>query len=194
MSASVYGFYRDQNYVGTHIGNVDNTIANFNLKNFGFRVGGPIIKDKLFFFINAERELRTDPPTGNYSAATQANPANGQSVSQASASDLNTLSSFLMSKYNYNPGPYQGYSLASNSDKFTAKIDWNISQNHRFNIKYNYLKSYRDVPPSGSGSISNRSQTVFGLPFYGSYYRINNNINSFIAELNSTFGPSLPTT
>ena len=188
VSASVYGFYRDQKYVGKQIGDVNNPVPTFNLKNFGFRVGGPIIKDKLFFFLNAERELRTDPPAGNYTAATSTNPANGQTVSQASDADLTTLSNFLMTNYNYNPGAYQGYSLASNSDKITAKLDWNISQNHRFNIKYNYLKSYRDVPPSGSGSISNRSQTIYGLPFYGAYYRINNNLNSFIAELNSTFG------
>ncbi|WP_223648551.1 carboxypeptidase-like regulatory domain-containing protein [Hymenobacter psoromatis] len=188
VSASVYGFYRDQKYVGKQIADVNNPVPTFNLKNFGFRVGGPIIKDKLFFFLNAERELRTDPPTGNYTASGPGNPANGQTVSQASAQDLTTLNSFLMSNYNYSPGAYQGYSLASNSDKITAKIDWNISSNHRFNIKYNYLKSYRDVPPSGSGSISNRSQTIYGLPYFGSYYRINNNLNSFIAELNSTFG------
>ncbi|NML66629.1 TonB-dependent receptor [Hymenobacter sp. RP-2-7] len=191
VSASIYGFYRDQKYTGSHIADVNNNIANFNLKNFGFRVGGPIIKDKVFFFLNAERELRSDPPTGNYMAATTANPTDGQSISQVAASDLNTLSSFLTSNYGYNPGPYQGYQLAQNSDKITAKIDWNISSNHRFNIKYNYLKSYRDLPPSNSGAVNSsasRSQTLFGLPYLSSYYRINNNINSFIAELNSTLG------
>jgi hypothetical protein len=188
VSASIYGFYRDQKYVGSRIGDVNNNIANFNLKNFGFRVGGPIIKDKLFFFLNAERELRNDPPTGNYQASTPTTPADGQTFSQVSASDLNTLTGFLSQKYGYDTGPYQSYQLAQNSDKITAKIDWNISNNHRFNIKYNYLKSYRDVPPSGSGSISNRSQTIYGLPYLGAYYRINNNINSFIGELNSTFG------
>ena len=185
VSASIYGFYRNQNYVGKQIGDVTNTIPNFNLKNFGFRVGGPIIKDKLFFFLNAERELRQDPPTGNYSAFRG---TGGLTTSGAAASDLDALSNFLTTKYNYNPGAYEGYTLASNSDKITAKLDWNISANHRFNIKYNYLKSYRDVPPSSSGSIGSRSQTLFGLPYLSAYYRINNNINSFIAELNSTFG------
>ncbi|MDJ0365677.1 TonB-dependent receptor [Hymenobacter sp. H14-R3] len=189
VSASVYGFYRDQKYVSKQIGDVNNPVPTFNLKNFGFRVGGPIIKDKLFFFLNAERELRTDPPSGNYQAATAGNPANGQTVSQASARDLDALSSFLTQNYNYSPGAYQGYSLASNSDKITAKLDWNISANHRFNIKYNYLKSYRDVPPSSSGAIgNNRAQTIYGLPYAGAYYRINNNLNSIIAELNSSFG------
>ena len=185
FSGSIYGFYRDQTYLGKDVGDVNNPLANFNLKNFGFRVGGPIIKDKLFFFVNAERELRQEPPAGNYSAFRG---ENGPTVSQASGTDLDNLSNFLTSKYGFNPGPFEGYKLAQNSDKITAKLDWNISGNHRFNIKYNYLKSYRDVSPSSSGSIGSRSQTQFGLPYYGAFYRINNNLNSIIAELNSTLG------
>ncbi len=193
FSASVYGFYRNQKLVSQKVGPVEQAIPNFNLYNIGFRFGGPIVKDKLFFFVNAERERRNDPPTGNY-AATQVdaigNVTNaGLFTSAARASDLNTLSNFLSTNYGYNAGPYEGYTLASNSDKATIKLDWNISQNHRFNIKYNYLKSYRDVAASSSGAIgAGRAQSAFGLPFLSSYYRINNNLNSFIAELNSTFG------
>ncbi|HET9503441.1 MAG TPA: carboxypeptidase regulatory-like domain-containing protein [Hymenobacter sp.] len=193
FSGSVYGFYRNQKLVGKRVGNVEQGIPNFNLYNVGFRFGGPIVKDKLFFFVNAERERRNDPPTGNY-AATQLN-ANGSAAnaglftSAARAVDLGILSNFLSTNYGYNAGPYEGFVLASNSDKLTAKLDWNISQSHRFNIKYNYLRSYRDVPASSSGAIgAGRAQSQFGLPFLSSYYRINNNLNSFIAELNSTFG------
>jgi hypothetical protein len=188
FSASVYGFYRNQDFVSKKVQDSNSPIATFNLNNIGFRFGGPIIKDKLFFFVNAERERRTDPPTGNYSAGRAG--LSGPTVSNAQASDLDALSNFLVSKYNYNPGAYEGYTQASNSDKLTAKLDWNISQNHRFNIKYNYLKSYRDVPPNSSAAIGSngRAQSIVGLPYLSSYYRINNNLNSFIAELNSTFG------
>jgi hypothetical protein len=193
FSASVYSFYRNQKLVGQKVGSVQQAIPNFNLYNVGFRFGGPIVKDKLFFFVNYERERRNDPPTGNY-AATQVD-ANGNITnaglftSAVRASDLNTLSSFLSTNYGFTPGPYEGYTLASNSDKGTAKLDWNINKNHRFNIKYNYLKSYRDVPASSSGAIgAGRAQSAFGLPYLSSYYRINNNLNSFIAELNSTLG------
>jgi hypothetical protein len=187
FSASVYGFYRNQDFVGKKVQDSNSPIPTFNLYNVGFRFGGPIIKDKLFFFVNAERERRNDPPTNNYTA-NRGTP--GSTVSGVAASDLDALSTFLTSNYGYNPGPYEGYTLASNSDKITAKLDWNISQNHRFNVKYNYLKSYRDVAPSSSGAIGSngRAQSVIGLPFLSPYYRINNNLNSFIAELNSTFG------
>nr|WP_071885772.1 TonB-dependent receptor [Hymenobacter sedentarius] len=190
ISASIYDFYRNQKLVGNKVGDVTSDYPKFNLNNVGFRVGGPIIKDKLFFFINAESERRNDPPTGNFTANRQDTPAPvGGTVSNASGRELDILSNFLQQQYGYNPGPYENYNLKSNSDKATVKIDWNISNNHRFNIKYNYLKSYADIPPSTSGAINNqRSQSQFGLPFLSSYYRINNNLNSLIAELNSTFG------
>ncbi|RYU76058.1 TonB-dependent receptor [Hymenobacter persicinus] len=189
VSGSIYGFYRNQDLVGSKVGDVTSDYPKFNLKNYGFRVGGPIIKDKLFFFLNAEQERRNDPPTGNYTALKPGQTAGGN-ISQASSTDLDALSQFLSSKYGYNTGPYEGYQLKSNSDKATAKLDWNISAAHRLSVKYNYLKSYRDVPPSSSGlSLAGaRAQSNTSLPYLAAYYRINNNLNSVIAELNSTFG------
>lgn len=193
FTGSVYFFNRNQRgfFLGRRVGDQEVPITDFRLQNYGFRVGGPIVKDKVFFFLNGERERRTDPPSGNFVASRSDLPANGTSVSQVSELSLNTLSDFLQNQYSYNSGPYQNYSQRQNSDKITAKIDWNISQNHRFNIKYNYLKSYADIPPSGSGSINTavgRTGNQFGLPFQSAYYTINNNLNSLIAELNSTFG------
>jgi hypothetical protein len=187
VSGSIYGFYRDQKLVGSKVGDVTSDYPNFNLKNFGFRLGGPIIKDKLFFFVNAERELRNAPPGGNYRATVAGEPVTA-TTSAATAQDLNALSNFLKQQYNYDPGAYQDYVLRQNSDKITARLDWNINNNNRFNIKYNYLKSYADIPPSASGAVGTRSQSQFGLPFQSAYYTINNNLNSIIAELNSTLG------
>ena len=192
VTGSVYGFYRNQDYVSNKVADIKQDYPTFNLKNFGFRVGGPIIKDKLFFFLNGEQETRVDPPTGNFTANRSSTaPDPNSTVSKASYTDLSNLGSFLQNKYGYNAGPFESFNLRTFSRKATAKLDWNISSNHRLSIKYNYLKSYRDVAPSGSGAISNsagRAQTQFGLPFFSSYYTINNNLNSVIAELNSTFG------
>ena len=187
FAGSLYEYHRDQNLIGQKSGDVQNKFQKFTLNNYGFRVGGPIIKDKLFFFLNGEEERRSDPGT-TYNATVDGQAATN-TTSQAKATDLDILSTFLQTQYGYNPGAYQGYSLRQNSRKATAKIDWNISNNHRFSLKYNYLKSYRDVPPSSSGAIgAGRAPSIFGLPFFSSYYTINNNLNSFIAELNSTFG------
>ena len=187
VSASIYGFYRDQSLVGSKVGTVQSNYPSFDLRNFGFRVGGPIIKDKLFFFVNAERELRNSPPAGNYRASNPGDAATA-TTSAATNQDLTALSRFLQERFSYTTGGYQDYQLRQNSDKITARLDWNINQNNRFNIKYNYLKSYADVPPSASGAVGTRSQSQFGLPYQAAYYTINNNLNSIIAELNSTLG------
>ena len=187
FSGSAYEYHRDQNLIGQKSGDVQNKFQKFTLNNYGFRVGGPIIKDKLFFFLNGEEERRSDPGT-TYNATVDGQAATN-TTSQVRAADLDILSNFLQTQYGYNPGAYQGYSLRQNSRKATAKLDWNISNQHRLSVKYNYLKSYRDVNPSSSGAIANnRAPSIFGLPFFSSYYTINNNLNSFIAELNSTFG------
>ncbi|OWP61747.1 TonB-dependent receptor [Hymenobacter amundsenii] len=189
FTGSVYLFHRDQNLIGQKSGSLEQKFQDFTLNNYGFRVGGPIIKDKVFFFLNAEQEKRSDPGT-TYSANRDGAPAPGanSTTSQATANDLSVLSNFLQTQYGYNPGAFEGYSLRQESRKATAKIDWNISQNHRFSVKYNYLRSLRDVNPSASGSINGRAPGQFGLPFFSAYYTINNNLDSYIAELNSTFG------
>ena len=219
FTGSAYFFNRNESkyFLGREVGSQEATITDFVLRNFGGRIGGPIIKDKLFFFVSGERERRSDPPSGNFLASNDNLPANGTSVSQVSEGQLNTLSTFLQGRAplidatgrplpdfggvrntdgslaNYNAGPYQGFSQRQNSDKLTVKLDWNINANHRFNVKYNLLRSLADVPPSNSGSLTNagatgRQGTAFGLPFLAAYYEINNNLDSYIAELNSSFG------
>jgi hypothetical protein len=190
ISASVYGFRRSSSLVGSKVRDLDQAFPNFALTQIGARVGGPIIKDKLFYFVSVEGERRDDPP-GTYVANRPGLPipSPNSTTSAASAAELDALSGFLQTNYNYSTGPYEGYKLAQNSDKITAKVDWNINASNTFSIKYNYLKSYRDVAPSNSGSptvTGGRSLSTNTLPFLSSYYRINNNLNSFIAELNST--------
>ncbi|MBS1976109.1 MAG: TonB-dependent receptor [Bacteroidetes bacterium] len=186
VTGSVYYFTRNQNFVGSKISDASNPYSDFTFKNMGFRVGGALIKNKLFYFANYESE-RQDVPGTTFTASRGG--STGSTVSQAQATDLDALSSFLKTNYGYDAGPYEGYKLQQNSDKAALKFDWNISSKHKFAIKYNYLKSYRDVPPSNSGALGiGRNPSQFGLPYLGSYYRINNNLNSIIAELNSTFG------
>ncbi len=193
FSGSAYYFTRNQDFIGRKVAGQENKLANFTLNNYGFRVGGPIIKNKLFFFINAESERRSDPPTPNFVASRSGLPASASNnnVSAASAVELDDIANFLQTKYQFNPGPYENYQLAANSDKATAKIDWNITNQHKLTVKYNYLKSYRDVNPSNSGAITTnpgRQPSNTGLPYLGAFYRINNDLNSAIAELTSSFG------
>ncbi len=95
---------------------------------------------------------------------------------------------FLIANYKYDPGSYEGYNYRTQSDKITARIDWNINSKNTLTLKYNYLKSFADIAASNSGAPNgNRQPGNFGLPFSGSGYTINNNFNIFIGELNTRF-------
>ncbi len=188
-SGSVYNFNRDQEFVGAKVGDVESPVTNFNLSNFGGRIGGPIIKNKLFFFGSYEREARKDPGTTFSANRLPAGSVLPSNVSSVRADDLDKLRTFLVSKFNYDPGAYENYERLTESTKFNVRLDWNISDKHKFNIKYNNLRSFADVAPSNSGALPNGGgPSNTNLPFQGSYYRINNNLDSYIAELNSTFG------
>ena len=91
----------------------------------------------------------------------------------------------MITKYNYDPGVYESYKFLTSNDKLLVRLDYNINTNNKFSIRYNYLKSYRDNPPSTSNASGGRSNGPNYLGFSGNGYRIYNNINSVIGELNS---------
>ncbi|MBO0939897.1 TonB-dependent receptor [Fibrella sp. HMF5335] len=175
----------------------------FTYANYGARLGGAIIKNKLFFFGNFEREEATSPavlyPYGQKTGTTVNQPgsvlANGNVNPET---DLERLRTFLITPGNgkswtYDPGSYNNFNVPQQSTKFLAKIDWNINDNNKLTIRYNQLNAFRDVNPSGSGGFASgptggRANSVNTLPFSNSYYRILNNLYSVFGELNSSFG------
>jgi hypothetical protein len=186
---SAYYYWKTPGLTGTKVGNTTITRQQFDFNNRGVNIGGPIIRNKLFFFISGEQERQSTPATTFIASR---NGSTGLNVSQARAEDLDGLRNFLITKYNYDPGVYENYNFETYSDKITARVDFNISKKHTFNVNYYYLKSYRNVPPSNSGAPgANRQPSRIALPFFASSYIINNNFNIVIAELNSRFSNKL---
>ncbi len=181
---------RNQNMTGKKAGDVEIVRNDFNVNQFGLSLGGPIQRDKLFWFANFESELRTDPATSFVAYRDEATtPKANANVSRVTAADMDDLADFLKTKYNYDPGKYEDYSLSTTSYKGLAKLDWNINATHRASIRYNQLRSYRDVLASNSSVVSGfRNGNQDALNFQNSNYRISNDIYSAIAELNSVFG------
>jgi len=166
IEGSVYYFVRNQSTIGKDP--ITRIKANdFSDKQYGFRLGGPIIKNKLFFFINGEIAKRTAPTIFNA----------GDSNSLMSVAEAQQLKDTLMSRYNYDAGTIDGFNAATKSDKAFARLDWNINSKHRLTIRHNYIKAYDDA-------IS-RSPTFFR---YGNNTNRNNNSQHItVAELRSRF-------
>ncbi|KEO73225.1 TonB-dependent receptor [Anditalea andensis] len=180
---SVFYNNRNNSYVGDNARGNAVITDQFDVNQYGFRLGGPIVKNKLFFFINAESERRSDP-NSQFIAA----PGEGANVTRVLRSDYQQLSQYMLENYGYETGAFENYSLRTQSDKLLAKIDYNISRNHKLSVRYNQLISLRDVPASNSSSFQNRRDNLFSLNAQATNYIINNDIYSGIAELNSTFG------
>lgn len=192
FKGSVYTYFKNENTQGYKVENavVPKTDLSFAIR--GASLGGPIIKNKLFFFVNGETSRQTTPATSWVPSDAGHAASSSGSVSNANADTLAALANFLKTNYNYDPGAFSGYSFKSNSDKITARIDWNINENNTLTLKYNYLKSFSDQFASTSrpAGVTGGQPGFNSMPFYGSGYVINNNFNIFIAELNSRFGNS----
>ncbi len=176
---TAFGYYRNQDMTGKV--NLGNTTLTPDLKQLqgGFSIGGPIIKNKLFFFINAEVDDRTD--LGSYYIA-KAPGRSGDNVSRVEKADLDEVSNLLES-IGYKTGPYEGYLHDTYSQKGIIKIDWNALDNLRFSFIYNRLNAYRDLNAHPE-ALLHRGPDRTVMQFYNSGYRINNNIDSYLTEIN----------
>lgn len=187
------GFYnsRNEGLVGTKAGMAgkESVVTNaFDVKQYGLSLGGALIKNKLFFFLNYENEKRTDP--GSLFVADNGSNTGGANVSRVKSSDLDAISTFLQTKFNYNPGAYENYSFITASNKGLARIDWNINDKHKLSIRGNYMKSKRDVGISSSGAFTARASSQ-SIAFQNTTYEINNDITSVIGQLNSRFSSKI---
>lgn len=175
---------------------------------WGASFGGPIIKDKLFFFANGEYQnnISAGPSgTARVNASDEWSPSSG-TVHRPLQSDMDNMLSFLSKNYGYNPGRYQGYSLDTPSYKFLARIDWNINENNKLNIRFSKSHDKDSSAPSssttpfkdsviypggedatGGKSLSGRTSNA-GLYFESARYYQEKNFTSFAAEWNSKWG------
>jgi len=195
VRASVYTYLNNEKFKGNKVGNVKFTKNDSEYNLYGFRVGAPIIKDKLFFFLNYEQEQSTEPGPARVAATTTSPYTNGSdNIARPTATRMDEIKKYLISTYGYDPGAYQGYSSESPGHKFLARIDWNINKNHKFNIRYSNTKAKNPSDPSTSTSgLANRNfstntrTAMTAMFFQNSRYYQETNFSSLAGELNSRF-------
>lgn len=187
LTGTVYGFFRNEDLTGGKIKGQDVFRGKLNQSQYGVSIGGPIIKDKLFFFANFEKDETTE--LGSGFAPNRGTGAINESSVLASDLDLvsNILSQINIGGGNtYNPGAYEGFTYDAESTKGLFKLDWNINEDHRLAFVYNFLNASKEKPAHPT-ALGFRGPNASTLQFENAGYEINNNINSFLLELNSTF-------
>ena len=175
IEGSVYYFTRNESLAGkTPLDLVSNggtreKLKDFTAKTYGFRVGGPIVKDKAFFFVNYERQDDITPQPFNVDTY----------LGDTNASGLDDIRQFLISNYDYDAGVYNQNDFTLKSDKLTLKFDFNISENHKASLKHNYTKA---------DNLEARNSGTRGIGFLNGSESFISSTNTTAFELNSSFG------
>jgi Carboxypeptidase regulatory-like domain len=182
VHGTAYGFFRNQSLTGGKVAGAKIFVPDLSQFQAGFSLGGPIVKDKLFFFANLEIDRRSDLGSSFLAARPG---LSGSNVSRVTAADLELVSSTL-SKFGYQTGAYENYTEKTNNTKGILKLDWNISPVHKLTATYNFLDASKDKTANPS-AIGRRGPDFLTLQFFNSGYRINNKLNSTIVELKSNF-------
>ena len=201
---TVYGFYRDQSFNGLRIGDVvlDRAAAS-KRRNYGTSLGGPIIKNKLFFFINAEFEDNSGSRVTNWVPTGASSVGN---ISTVPIDSLAKLANHLQNTYGYNAGVYDNYPSAKNSNyKYLAKVDWNINNYHKLTVRFSDMVSTEEpssingtsIIGGGGFNLTGSTATISTLPasrfsnramtFSNSVYGFERIVRTGAAELNSSF-------
>ena len=202
---SVYDYFSNDGLMGTKYGKKDE-LGNYpdrlklnkSLDNtVGVSVGGPIVKDKLFFFVNFEYQSDVDPGQNNFARKSEDDPyGKGTQYNRPTVDKMEEISNYLQTKYGYDPGRYQNYSASTPDYKLIARLDWNISDKDKFNIRYSMVKNKYSTSPSSSinplsSSVYNRNTygrtSQYAMYFESSRYFQEQNFSSVAAEWNHSF-------
>lgn len=195
FQGSVYHYFRDEDNQGNKVNQTVFTKTPFEYKQFGGRIGGPIIKNKLFFFVNYETDNQPKQIQTRFAATPAAPFGSAPNIARPTTAELDEISNFLKTNYGYETGPYDNYNTAIEREKFVARIDWNINTKHKLNMRYSQVVGTDPSPPSGSitgtgTTLTNgfTRQDNVAMFFSNSQYLQGANFYSFAAELNSKFG------
>ena len=187
--ASAYTFGRNASLLGNTVSG-QQVVANAELGflQTGASVSGPLVHDKLFFFVNGEIERSHQPGSDFAACTTVCTGTLPLGISRVSVQMMDSIRDVMKNVYGYDTGPYQGYLHHTDNDKLIAKLDWNVNPSNTLSFRWDYLKAKRDLPPHPfvlSFNNTGRGPNASSLPFYNAGYAINNHLNSFALELNS---------
>jgi len=191
FKGTAYAYHRNEwmrgntNFLGEEFGNR----AKDRITTYGFTLGGPIIKNKLFFFVNFEQsQIPTEVNLWRASKDGVADP--DHYISRVTEADMEAVKKHLMDNYGYDAGSYTDYPAQESNTKMLARLDWNITDNHHLAVRYNYTLNQAWKPTNGSSGNMVRRATAsrlsqYGMAFANSIYSQDNIVHSFAFDLNS---------
>jgi len=173
FSGSGYFFGRNESFVGELN---EQEFSEFEDFQTGFRVGGPIMRNKVFFFVNGEIRRRNQPTTAGLLDS------NAPTQFPLTSAEMQEIVDITQQQYDYNPGGFDPFTNETNNDKIFARLDINLSQKHRLTLRHNYVNGDRD-------DGIDRGDDIFTLE--SNQFKRDNETNSTVLQLNSLLGNNL---
>jgi hypothetical protein len=197
FKGTAYVYHRNENMRGNMAAGQEVSGARDKDRNttYGFTLGGPIIKNKLFFFVNAE--YSTIPTVVNRWRGSVDGVANADAyISRTKLEDLERVSKFVKEKYGYDTGSWTDFPATESNMKLLARIDWNINDAHKLAVRYNYTLNQAWNSCNGSsmdgGSRSAYSRfSQYGMAYANSLYSMDNLVSTISVDLNSRLSDNL---
>ena len=197
FKGTAYVYHKNENLQGDTV--YGEQIAGAREKNrsttYGLTFGGPIIKNKLFFFVNAE--YSQVPSIVNRWKGSTDGVANADAfISRTTLADLEKVSKHVKDKYGYDTGSWTNFPANENNLKILARIDWNITNKHHLALRYNYTKNNVWNSPNGTSMdggtrMAGNRMSQYSMSFANSMYSMRNIVNTWSLDLNSRLTDNL---
>ena len=162
---------------------------------YGFTLGGPIIKNKLFFFVNAEYS-KIPSVVNRWRGSENGVAIPDDNISRTTLQDLETVRNFVYRNYKYETGSYTDFPANESNAKVLARLDWNISQKHHLALRYNYTinnvwNSPNATSMDGGTRMSGGRMSQYSMAYANNMYSMNNVVNTWSLDLNSRLTDNL---
>lgn len=197
FKGSAYVYHRNENMRGDAVSKVaiESAREKDRSTTYGFTLGGPIVKNKLFFFVNGEL-VKTPTVATRWRASENGVGNEALFLSYATVNDMQRVSDFVKEKYGYNTGSYTNFPADIDNKKMLARIDWNINEKNHLAVRYNYTDNNTWNTPNASsmdgGTRSAFSRIgLYSMSYANSMYSLNNRVHSATLDLNSRINNQL---
>ena len=197
FKGSAYIYHRNENLRGDVVNGVTLPTAREKDRQttYGMSLGGPIIKNKLFFFVNGEI-IKTPTISSSWRGSEDGVEDATKSLSRTTLADLRTISDFVRNKYGYDTGSWTSFPADESNYKLLARLDWNINDKHHLALRYNYTKNTIWNAPNatsmdGGTRMAGARMSQYSMSFANSMYSMDNLVHSWSLDLNSRLTDNL---
>ena len=197
FKGTAYIYHRNENLRGDTVDGEQISGARDRDRNttYGFTLGGPIVKNKLFFFANFEKSM-TPTVVNRWHGSTDGKADADNFISRTTVADLQRVSEFVKGKYGYDTGSWTDFPANEDNMKILARIDWNINDKHKLAVRYNYTLNNRWSSPNASSMdggtrMASARMSKNSMSFANSMYSMQNIVHTVSLDLNSRLSDNL---